>query len=136
MAEEKKFQYTSQEMPASSNVFAIVLSGDDCSQVSLFNKNDFESFVSNATVPSASHEDCLSKVPLLKKGWDLGKLCRFDVPANGQKGLRVAAYYFLGKREDTQSALPTVDPATSGGGNQGALGGEPSTEKKSGRKGA
>jgi len=134
MAEEKKFQYTSQDMPASSNVFAIVLSGDDCSQVSLLNKNDFESFVSNATVPSASHEDCLSKVPLLKKGWDLGKLCRYDVPSNGQKGLRVAAYYFLGKREDTQSALPTVDPATIGGGNQGSLGAEPSEKK--GRRGA
>lgn len=132
MADEKKFQYTSQDMPASSNVFAIVLSGDDCSQVSLLNKNDFESFVSNATVPSASHEDCLSKVPLLKKGWDLGKLCRYDVPATNQKGLRVAAIYFLGKREDSQPSLPAHDTTPSSSGDKGTVGGE-AVDKK-GRK--
>lgn len=132
MAEEKKFQYTSQAMPEGSTVFALILSGDGCTQAAVSNNDGFESFVSNATLPSTSHEDCLTKVPVLKKGWDKGKLCRYDVPATNQKGLRVAAIYFLGKREDSQPSLPAHDTTPSSSGDKGTVGGE-AVDKK-GRK--
>lgn len=134
MAEEKKFAYTSQAMPESSTVFALIIAGDGCAQAAIAGNDGFESFISNATLPSTSHEDCLTKVPVLKKGWDKGKLCRYDVPATSNKGPRVAAIYFLGKREDSQPSLPTPDSAPSSSGDKGAVGGEQGDKKT--RKGA
>lgn len=134
MAEEKKFQYTSQALPDDAVVFAKVITGKSATQVSIEIDDGFDSYITNATVDSPSHEDCLKKVPLLKKGWEKGKLCRYDVPANGKKGLRDAAIYFLGKREDSQPSLPASDTTPSSSGDKGTVGGEQGDKKT--RKGA